>query len=303
MNKRIWPVFAAFLIAATALWPISASAAGPAGTMITISGHRGGPVFDGIGAISGGGGNSRLLIDYPPAQRTQILNYLFGPGGADLQLLKLEIGGDANSSDGSEPSIEHSQGQVDCDSGYEWWLAEQAVARNPHLKLYGLQWAAPGWIGSIWSQTDINYALNWLNCAKTHGLTISYLGGWNENGYNTTWFENLRTALNQNGYNTVQIVADDADPPKAPYNPATAWAVAAAAAASPAFKSAIAIIGVHDTCGDPTTGYTCEVTAAARNLHLPLWESEIGGMDANTGAAAMARSINNGGRAGVAGFL
>src|ERR1700722_9722306 len=102
MNKRIWPVLIAFLIVGTALWPVSASAAGPAGTMITINGHRGGPVFDGIGAISGGGGNSRLLIDYPPAQRAQILSYLFGPGGADLQLLKLEIGGDT-----AAPSIEH----------------------------------------------------------------------------------------------------------------------------------------------------------------------------------------------------
>ena len=272
-------------------------------TVITVNGGAAGPVFDGIGAISGGGGNSRLLIDYPPAQRAQILSYLFGPGGADLQLLKLEIGGDANSSDGSEPSIEHIQGQVDCKSGYEWWLAEQAVARNPHLKLYGLQWAAPGWIGSIWSPADISYVLDWLNCAKTHGLTISYLGGWNENGYNTTWFEDLRTALDQNGYGSVQVVADDAHPAKDPYNPASAWAVASAAASDPDFKQAIGIIGVHDTCGDPTTGYACEVTAAARKLGLPLWESEIGGMDANTGAAAMARSINNGGRDGITGFL
>jgi hypothetical protein len=299
MNTRILPLLAAFLIVGTALWPISASAAGPTGTTIIIDGHRGGPVFDGIGAISGGGGNSRLLIDYPPAQRTQILNYLFGPGGADLQLLKLEIGGDT-----AEPSIEHSPGQVDCDSGYEWWLAEQAVARNPRLKLYGLQWAAPGWIGSIWSQADISYVLNWLNCAKSHGLTISYLGGWNENGYNATWFEDLRQALNQAGYDSVRLIADDAHPSKDPYDPASAWAVASAAASDPAFKSAIAVIGVHDTCGVPTTGYTCEVTAAARKLGLPLWESEIGAMNANSGAVDMARSINAGYiQAGITGYL
>ena len=43
-----------------------------AATAITISGSSGGRVFDGVGAISGGGGNSRLLIDYTGPQRGQI---------------------------------------------------------------------------------------------------------------------------------------------------------------------------------------------------------------------------------------
>lgn len=60
-------------------WPSNAIAAGRATTTITIDGSRPGPAFDGIGAISGG--DSRLLIDYPPQQRAQILNYLFGPAG------------------------------------------------------------------------------------------------------------------------------------------------------------------------------------------------------------------------------
>ena len=50
-----------------------------------------------------------LLADYPAAQQQQIYDYLFKPGyGADLQILKVEIGGDTNSTDGSESSIEHS---------------------------------------------------------------------------------------------------------------------------------------------------------------------------------------------------
>lgn len=277
------------------------------GATVTLNGHRAGAPFQGIGAISGGGGNSRLLIDYPARQRSQLLDYLFGPGGASLQVLKLEIGGDANSTDGSEPSVQHSRGQIDCDSGYEWWLAEQAVTRNPNIKLYGLQWAAPGWVGSdgtIWSQADIGYVIDWLNCARSHGLTISYLGGWNENGYSIRWYESLRGALDASGFGSVQIVADDAHPAGAKYDPAGAWQVAAAAAGDPAFKAAVSVIGVHDTCGVPTTGYVCESTAAARRLGLPLWESELGAMDANTGAADMVRAINNGYiQAGVTGFL
>src|ERR1017187_8711284 len=80
-------------------------------TSITIHGSGGDQVYSGVGAILGGGGNARYLMDYPTAQRNQILDYLFKPGyGATLQILKLDIGGDADSSDGSEPSVEHSPG-------------------------------------------------------------------------------------------------------------------------------------------------------------------------------------------------
>ena len=103
-----------------------------AATAITVSGTSAGRTFDGIGAISGGGGNSRLLTDYPAAQQTQILDYLFKPGyGADLQILKVEIGGDTNSTDGSESSIEHASGSINCSAGYNWWLMEQAKALQP----------------------------------------------------------------------------------------------------------------------------------------------------------------------------
>src|SRR6266699_3491721 len=61
-------------------------------TDITIDGTKAVPAFQGVGAISGGGGNSRLLIDYPEPERSQILAYLFKPNyGATTQPLKLEI--------------------------------------------------------------------------------------------------------------------------------------------------------------------------------------------------------------------
>ena len=104
----------------------------PVHTDIPVNLAGPGRTFDGIGAISGGGGNSRLLVDYPAAERTAILDYLFKPGyGANLQMLKVEIGGDTNSTDGAESSIEHTKGTIDCDNGYEWWLMEQAKALNP----------------------------------------------------------------------------------------------------------------------------------------------------------------------------
>ncbi len=41
-------------------------------------------------------------------------------------LMKVEIGGDTQSTDGTEPSHMHSRDDLDCERGYEWWLIEQA---------------------------------------------------------------------------------------------------------------------------------------------------------------------------------
>jgi O-glycosyl hydrolase len=111
---------------------VAATAPARAATTITVNGSATGRTFDGVGAISGGGGNSRLLIDYSEPQRTAILDYLFKPNyGANMQILKVEVGGDTNSTSGAEPSHQHTASDLNCNRGYEWWLAEQAKARNP----------------------------------------------------------------------------------------------------------------------------------------------------------------------------
>ncbi|MFJ1705890.1 ricin-type beta-trefoil lectin domain protein [Kitasatospora sp. NPDC088346] len=266
--------------------PAQAGPAVPAAsTAVTVDGTEPGQAFDGVGAISGGGGNSRLLADYPEPQRGQLLDYLFKPGyGAGLQLLKLEIGGDTNSTDGAEPSIEHTAGTVDCDQGYEWWLAEQAKARNPGIRIAALSWGAPGWIGggTFWSQDTIDYLMAWMGCAAQHHLTVDYLGGWNERGYDKAWYEKLKSTLVSRGY-TTRVVAADSD-----------WGVADAMAADPAFGNAVDIVGTHYPCGYLGDYTTCPSTPTAQGLGKPLWASENGSEDADTGAAPVARAINRG---------
>ena len=159
--NRIAIVAAAFVLSMSMSMSMApagiASAAAVPTTFITVNGDGGAQVYDGVGAILGGGGNARYLEDYPARQRASILDYLFKPGyGASLQLLKLEIGGDGNSSDGSEPSVEHTRGTINCRAGYEFAIARQALAINPDLKLYGLQWGAPGWVGSRFSLSLIH---------------------------------------------------------------------------------------------------------------------------------------------------
>ncbi len=256
-------------------------------TLIKVDEAATGRIFGGVGAISGGGGNSRLLIDYPAKQRNQILDYLFKPGyGASLQILKLEIGGDANSTDGSEPSVEHTRGVVNCNAGYEFWLAKQAKLRNPNIKLYGLAWTAPGWIGhgNFWSQDMIDYLMTWMGCAQSHGLTVDYLGGWNERGFNTSWYKELHAALIAT-HSAAQIVGDD-----------SGWKVADAMVMDPAFARSIDIIGVHYSCegGDGGNADTCHSTQNAIDTAKPLWDSESGSQDDNTGAGALIRAISRG---------
>jgi hypothetical protein len=119
--------------------PDAVPAAGP-GTRVTviIDGAHLGPAFQGIGAISGGGGNSRLLIDYPPGER------------------------------------------------------------------------------GLWSRADVGYVVDWLRCARRNGLSVSYVGGWNEHDLGTgdqqAWFVNLRTALDAAGSTRTRIVAADEAP-------------------------------------------------------------------------------------------
>jgi Glycosyl hydrolase family 59 len=299
-------------------------------TMV-VNGSRPGPVFDGIGALSGGGGNSRLLIDYPAPERAQILDYMFKPHyGASLQMLKLEIGGGGFSSDGSEPSVEAVKGHLTCNVGYEFWLAHQALARNPKIKLYGLQWTAPSWArdpaGKIWSTADVNYLVDWLRCAQKSGLTISYIGGWNEHYRGTAderdWYVNLRKALDAAGFTRTEVVAADQTPQFSEglgrplgYFPLFAWrTVADDMAEDPAFAKAVSVLGIHDTCGLPTTGFRCVVAARAKviagRLGKPLWESELGatpdsGVNPDqAGPSGLARAINdayNG--AGVTGII
>lgn len=60
---------------------------------------------------------------------------------------EVEIGGDAQSTDGTEPSHQHAANEdPNFERGYEWWLMTEAKKRNPSIKLYALPWAWPGWL-------------------------------------------------------------------------------------------------------------------------------------------------------------
>ncbi len=94
MSLSLPRILAGLLLALSAPLATSASALpSTAIANITLDGSTALHRYDGHGGLSAGA-SSRLLIDYPEPQRSQILDYLFKPNfGASLQILKVEIGG------------------------------------------------------------------------------------------------------------------------------------------------------------------------------------------------------------------
>jgi galactosylceramidase len=174
--------------------------------------------FEGIGAISGGGATSKLLRDYEPKVASDIFDFLFKPNfGAALHMMKVEIGGDSDATEGAEPSHMHVEGEENYERGYECelvlliartclrvgskqylclvagWMMKEARARNPGIKLYGLSWAWPGWLGGRPSpdksagtpfdniSKTVDYTMKWIEGAQAHhSIAVDYIGLWNE---------------------------------------------------------------------------------------------------------------------------
>jgi len=126
--------------------------------------------FDGIGGLSGGGATSRFLPDYIEPSRSQIL--------------KVEIGGGGQSTQGTEHSHMYNETDENYERGYEWWLMQEAKKHNPNIQLYGLAWSFPNWVAhgreALVNKT-VPYIVNWLLGAKRlYDLNIDYVGIWNE---------------------------------------------------------------------------------------------------------------------------
>jgi len=257
-------------------------------TPIVINGEGEGRIFEGIGTVSAGA-SSRLLIDYPEPYRSEILDYLFKPNfGAGFQHLKVEIGGDINSTDGVEPSHARTREEFMNPKpeyfhrGYEYWLLKEAKKRNKEIFLDCLEWGAPGWFnGGFYSQDNADYIVSFIKGAKKYwDIDMDYTGVWNETWRNgeCAWIvNNLRASLDKNGLSKVKIVAPDFL--------STDWLFADSIVKNEALKKAVAAIGYHYVKNSSTV--------TAQNCGLPLWESEsgLGGGDWNAGLK-WARTLN-----------
>ena len=242
-------------------------------TEIKIDGTGKGRIFEGIGAVSAGA-SSRLLVDYPEPQRRQILDYLFKPHyGASLQHLKVEVGGDTNSTDGSEPSHMRSRSDESYERGYEWWLMEEAKARNPQIILDALPWGAPGWIGNgkYYSQDMADYIARFIEGAKRHhNLDINYVGIWNETNYDVGYIKMLKQTLLAHHLSTRIVAADLYE---------NQWKITDDFRADPELQDAVYAIAVHYA----RVKGNVYVTGHALSSGKALWSSEDQPFDGSKG--------------------
>ena len=242
-------------------------------TVVILDGASKGRVFDGLGVASAGA-SSRLLIDYPEPQRSEILDYLFKPGyGAALQHLKVEIGADVNSTDGSEPSHMRSATDHDSSRGYEWWLMAEAHKRNPKIVLEILPWGAPRWVNpnpgdydTLYTPKMAEYVADFIRLAKRdYGLDIAITGAWNERVYDIAYIKELHRRL-QKEHLTTKVVCCDEYPGEGEGQ----WAIADDILKDPQLATDIDVIGVHY----PLVKGKLTTTDAARKTGKPLWSSE-----------------------------
>ncbi|MHC4527383.1 MAG: hypothetical protein ACYS29_05830, partial [Planctomycetota bacterium] len=262
----------------------------PLQSVISLDKKSEGRTFEGIGALSAGA-SSRLLIDYPEPYRSDILDYLFKPKfGASLHHLKVEIGGDVSSSDGSEPSHARTRDELEnpkpeyYQRGYEWWLMVEAKKRNPDTILEGLQWGAPGWIGDgeLYSRDNAEFVAAWVKGAKKyHNLDIDYIGIWNERKYDVEYIKLLRDVLDENGLEQTKIDAGDL------WLPQEMWDIADDMVTDPELRKAVAVINAHTT--EMVDHKTPE---SARSLDVPLWNGEAHAYGGHWKAAAKHAAYN-----------
>ena len=257
---------------------------------VVLDGQSAGQIFDGIGAVSAGA-SSRLLIDYPEPYRSQILDYLFKPDyGASLQHLKVEIGADVNSTDGSEPSQMRNRFDHDYRRGYEWWLMSEAQKRNPRIVLDTLAWGAPGWIGGgvFYSDDMANYVADFIEGAKrVWGLNIAYTGIWNEKHFESPdYVKLLRRVLDEHHLDTKIVCCDEY-----PREGVDQWAILEAMKKDPALRSAVAVVSVHY----PRLHGKVTTPDSALGIGKPLWSSED--QPASSASFILSRNWPSGGRA------
>src|SRR5438132_1188200 len=83
------------------------------------------------------------------------------------------------------------------------------------------------------------------------GLTIDYLGGQNESGYDKAWLESLKSALQQSSFPATKVIGGD--------EVGDVWNVVNDMANDPTFFNSMDVAGLHYPCrnvGSPATDCT-----------------------------------------------
>ncbi|CAI2348721.1 unnamed protein product [Caenorhabditis sp. 36 PRJEB53466] len=222
---------------------------------------------------------SKLLFTYFPTEtdRKRIMEIMFNKENG-LQMLKVEMGGDDQSTEGSESSHMSKRGRISR-TNYEFELIKEALQVNPSLPICVLPWAFPGWLGANPYENETEtatYVVEWLKIGRDVWEFDTYcVGVWNERNFSETYIKELRRILDKNGFKKTLIVAgegfrmDDSYPRLLDKN----------------FIDHFDIIGVHYPGG--------QIPVNVKKSGKKIWASEDFSTDnRGTGMGCMARTMN-----------
>ncbi|CAD6188628.1 unnamed protein product [Caenorhabditis auriculariae] len=173
-----------------------------------------GQFFDGYGAVSGGGATSKLMYTYlrSASERQRIMEILFNKEHG-LQMLKVEMGGDDQSTEGTEASHWSERDEIPSARSYEFQLIREARLVNPDLPICVLPWSFPHWLGRTpYDNENLTalYVVEWLRIARFElNVEIYCVGGWNERNFSESYYRSLRETMDDNGFEKVKIVAGE----------------------------------------------------------------------------------------------
>jgi hypothetical protein len=215
-----------------------------------------------------------LQFDYPPEARAVVLDLLFLPNfAASLQVLKVEIGGDGDSTQGTEASHEPERGELQPKAGYELWVAGEARKRNPEILIYGLCWNFPSWVRHApegFGVAGARYMADWVEVAASQNITVDVLGAWqNETPFNGTMVVGLRRELDRRGFGRVRLSVGELRGGETGFGE-----VPVEIAADPKLDAATAIVGLHYASTESPPALNTSRWQSFWALEKPLWASE-----------------------------
>ena len=255
---------------------------------VRIDGTSGGRRWGGIGSTPATA-MERQLLHYPKPIQEDILDLMFKPNFAmGLTHLKVEVGGDNNSTAAVEPSFAHTREEMahpNFHRGGNFWIMREARDRNPAMELGALAWAQPYWVGNGTGRTDnqnfftpesADYFVKFYEGArKEWGLEMQYFSAeQNERhpGGRKEWvIKDLKPAFDKAGFGHIKFVLDDGNLPiRKEEN-------------DPKLLKYVGAIGRHYVENTRDKVATPETLATG----LPLWESECWSRDGRTWPGAI----------------
>ena len=242
---------------------------------VKIDGKTKGRRWGGVGSAPSNA-MGRMLQFYPEDIQNDILDYFFKPNfGMALTHLKVEVGGDNNSTSGTEPSFAHTREEFsnpDFKRGYLYPLMRAARDRNPAIELGALAWIQPYWPGngagrsdnhSFFTPESADYFVKFFEGARdAWKLEMQYFSPeQNErdpSGRRDWVVKNLRPAFDKAGFQHVKFVLDH-----------DGWPLRNEDNDLELFKC-VGALGRHYVENDPRKITTKEAQASG----IPLWNAE-----------------------------